>query len=254
MGGHVGEPNSSENTDSASDAIVGTDVLGRPLTDAEKRRFERVLRKHDYVGARMVALRFAHSLTKNLGRAQDVMGRADLRLVRFGWDPAQTSLVKRLCRLVWSESTNAKNEAATARAAEAMYQREMEVSVGTAEKSVEARAIELEAERALQKATKERAESSLVQLRTRFEAAGDEVNLLWLEWAQKDVVHPADMAQQTGRDVDEFYRAAERRKRHVQALLDAQAEANKANATTGGGGGARKPAGDPKRTPKEKKT
>ena len=54
-------------------AVVGTDRLGRPLTDEEKKRFGALLREHDYPGARLVALRFAYKLTRSLQRAQDLM-------------------------------------------------------------------------------------------------------------------------------------------------------------------------------------
>src|SRR5579872_4272425 len=83
--------------------ILGTERLGRPLTPDEKAVFGALLREHDYPGARLVALRFAYKLARNVARAQDLMGRADLRLVRFGWDPKEVPLVQRLCRLVWSE-------------------------------------------------------------------------------------------------------------------------------------------------------
>ncbi|HEV3189371.1 MAG TPA: hypothetical protein VGY54_02680 [Polyangiaceae bacterium] len=66
-------------------AILGTDRLGRSLTPEESKRFGALLREHDYPGARLVALRFAHKLARTRNRAQDLMGRADLRLVRLGW-------------------------------------------------------------------------------------------------------------------------------------------------------------------------
>ena len=36
-------------------AVLGTDGLGRALTDDEKKRFGARLREHDYPGARLVA-------------------------------------------------------------------------------------------------------------------------------------------------------------------------------------------------------
>src|SRR5260370_5955891 len=68
-------------------AVLGTDRLGRPLTDDEKKRFGALLREHDYPRMRLIALRFAYKLTRSKARAQDLMGRADLRFVRSGWDP-----------------------------------------------------------------------------------------------------------------------------------------------------------------------
>src|SRR4030088_2751574 len=111
-------------------AILGTAPLGRALTNEERARFGALLREHDYPGARSVALRFAYKLARSRARAQDLMGRADLRLVRFGWNPKEVSLVKRLCRLVWSEWTHAIDESDTARKAEEGFLRELEVTEG----------------------------------------------------------------------------------------------------------------------------
>src|SRR5262249_9360366 len=112
-------------------AIVGTDRLGRPLTAFEKECLGELLRVHDYVGARLVALRFALKLARNNpAAAQDLMGRADLRLVRWGWDPNEVPLVKRLCRLVWSEWTHAVAESDSAQRAEETFLKGMEVTEG----------------------------------------------------------------------------------------------------------------------------
>ena len=158
-------------------AIVGTDRLGHALTNEEKVRFGALLRQHDYPGARLVALRFAYKLTRTRARAQDLMGRADIRLVRFGWDPNDVSLVKRLCRLVWSEHTHALSETDTARLAEEGFLRELEVTEGFKAQSVEQRAVHQEARRQDQA----NARTQLEKLRASFEKAGDEVNLLWLD-------------------------------------------------------------------------
>jgi hypothetical protein len=73
------------------DPIIGTDRLERPFTDAERKYCEHLLRAHDYPGARRVALKFAYSLTHNIDRAKEVVGRASLRLVRQGWDPNKST-------------------------------------------------------------------------------------------------------------------------------------------------------------------
>src|SRR5260370_16333299 len=73
-------------------AVPGTDRLGRPLTDEEKKRLGALLRQHDYPGARLVALRFAYKLTRSRTRAQDLMGRVDLRLGPQGRDPSEGPL------------------------------------------------------------------------------------------------------------------------------------------------------------------
>jgi hypothetical protein len=201
-------------------AIVGTERLGRPLTDDEKRRFGQLLREHDYPNVRLVALRFAHKLTRARVRAQDLMDRADMRLVRFGWDPDVVLLATHLCRLVWSEWMNEKSETATARRAAEGFLRELHVTEGIAIPSMEKRATELEAQHAAQ----EHARACLAKLRASFEAAGDDVNLLFLDYAIEgmDLADVKAMAERSGRDVSEFYRARDRRRRHVMRLLAAE--------------------------------
>ena len=48
------------------------------------------------------------------------------------------------------------------------------------------------------------------------------MNLLWLDYRLAGVAEPSEMARLSGRDVDEFYRAADRRKRQTARLLAAQ--------------------------------
>jgi hypothetical protein len=196
-------------------AVLGTDRLGRPLTDEEKKRLGALLREHDYPGARLVALRFAYKLTRSRTRAQDLMGRVDLRLVRFGWDPTEVSLVRRLCRLVWSEWTHAAGESDTARRAEEAYFREMEATEGLSVQSVERQAADIEARSHAEAGAK----AQLEKLRASFETAGDELNLLWLKHALDGETDLQKMADASGRDVTEFYAAAKRRKRVVMRLL-----------------------------------
>jgi hypothetical protein len=196
-------------------AVLGTDRLGRPLTDEEKKRFGALLREHDYPGARLVALRFAHKLTRARLRAQDLMGRVDVRLVRAGWDPAEVSLVRRLCRLVWSEWTHAIEETDAARKAEEGFLREMQVTEGLAIPSVEQRA----AERETRTEAQTYAKAQIEKLRAAFEKAGDAVNLLWLDYSLEDETDLKKMAARSSRDVTEFYAAAKRRKRAVQRML-----------------------------------
>jgi hypothetical protein len=191
--------------------VLGTDPLGRPLTDEEKKRFGNLLREHDYPGARLVALRFALKLARSRLRAQDLMGRADLRLVRQGWDPSKVTLVRCLCRLVWSEWTHAEGESETARKAEEGFLRELEVTEGLVVPSIE--------QRMAAEAKRREAQAKLAKLRAFFQAAGDEVNLLWLDRSLDEEPDLQKMAKETGRDATEFYAAAKRRKRAVQRLL-----------------------------------
>jgi hypothetical protein len=195
-------------------AVIGTDKLQRPFADEEKKRFGALLRQHDYPGARFVALRFAHKLCRSRQAAQDLMGRAALRLVRSGWDPQKVSLVRCLCRLVWSEWTHAVEETAAARKAEEVFLREMEAETGGAGASPEDRA--LAEERRLD------AQRQLDELRSVFEKAGDDVNLAWLEYSRQGIDDLQVMAHLSKRDVREFYLAADRRKRHVKHLIAAK--------------------------------
>ena len=196
-------------------AFVGTERLGRPLTDDEKKRFGALLREHDYPGARLLALRFAYKLTHGIGRAQELMGRVDLRLVRFGWDPAEVPLKSCLCRLVWSEWTHGAGGTEKARKAEEVYLRDREAAEGP--------------RRAVDRTAGCRARDGLGRPATRrgaareavgaFEAAGDEINLVWLRDALDGETNLQKMAAASGRGVEEFRAAAKRRNRAVLKLL-----------------------------------
>jgi hypothetical protein len=199
---------------------VGTDRLERPLTELEKRDLSALLRRHDFVGASMVSLRFAFTLRRSRPAAQDLQGRANLRLVRQGWDPSVVTLVKCLCRFVWSEHTHEKRESATARKAEEAFLREEGIGQGAAP-SAEATVTGLETELDEEARAKQRLDS----LRSVFVAAEDRINLLWLDYRLAGVDEPSEMARLSGHDVGEFYRAADRRKRQVTRLLAAQGNA-----------------------------
>jgi hypothetical protein len=179
--------------------IVGTDRLGRPFTDEERDEAAALLRAHDFDGARKAALLFAYRRARSTPRAKDLVARASLRLLRSGWDPAEVSLKSRMLRLVWSEWTHAIEEDENQRLAEENFLRELG-EPSTAEERTEARA-------------------RLERLHERFAKAKDEVNLLWLHYTAQDIDEPKEMARLSGRKVEEFYLAADRRKRHVKALL-----------------------------------
>jgi hypothetical protein len=198
-------------------AYVGTDRLDRPLTEPEKRDLSALLRKHDLAGASVVSLRFACTLRRGQAAAQDLQERANLRLVRQGWDPSVVALVKCLCRFVWSEHTHEKRERATARKAEETFLREQGLDHGVAP-STEDQILRLEAE----DHEEARAKQQIDSLRSAFVAAGDEINVLWLDYRLAGVAEPSEMARSSGHDVGEFYRAADRRKRHTARLLAAQ--------------------------------
>jgi hypothetical protein len=198
--------------------IVGTDRLGRPFTDEEKARASTLLREHDFAGACMIALRFAYRLTHGQEAARDLLGRASERLVRWGWDPSEVPLARRMCRLVWSVWTHEKKESAVARRAEEVFLQREEVDEGRHVPTPEEQALRRE-QRNEEHA---RAMAKLEPLRARFEKAGDEVNVLWLDYQLEGIEDPKEMARRSGRAVEEFYRATDRRKRHVRALIAAQ--------------------------------
>ena len=105
-----------------------------------------LLRKHDFVGASLVSLRFAFKLSRGRAAAQDLRDRGNVRLVEQGWDPGVVTLVKCLCRFVWSEHTNEKRERLAAHKAEEVFLREQGIDHSAAQ-SPEDLAVSLETER-----------------------------------------------------------------------------------------------------------
>lgn len=73
----------------SSGNYLGTDRIGRPLTDAESKALGALLRKHRFTSATLVAVRFAWKKTGSEQAAQDLMGRVWVRFIRWGWDPAR---------------------------------------------------------------------------------------------------------------------------------------------------------------------
>jgi hypothetical protein len=195
----------------ADAAVVGTDRVGRPLTAQEKARLGRLLREHDYEGARLVARNFARKLTRGRAAdADDLMGRVDLRLFRQGWDPNEVPLVKRLCRLVWSEWTHEVESSIAAREAEERFLAETQGPEGSTVTS----------HASMRTREQVAADARLDRLQAAFEEAGDEVNLLWLKYQRAGISDLQEMADDSGRDVKEFYRAADRRRRHTSRLVE----------------------------------
>lgn len=197
---------------------VGTDRLGRALTNEERKDLEKLLRAHDFNGARRRAILFGRRLTRSLASAEDLVGRACLRLVRWGWDPNKVSLDKRLCRLVWSEWTHEKSEDATRRKAEEGFLAEMAVHEGTSSRSPEDYAVRFEEERG----EEEHAKVQIGRLRQAFVDKKDNVNLYWLEQTLEGKTDLGQMARDSGRTVEEFAAARKRRTRIVADLLAEQ--------------------------------
>ncbi len=198
-------------------AFPGTDRLGRALTDAEKKDLAALLRAHDFVGASLVALAFAFKLTRSQPAAQDLRGRANLRLVRHGWDPRVVTLVKCLCRYTWSEWTHQLEDTVAARNAEEVFLREREVLEGKHERTHEDRAVEVQ--ESFDRKT--RARTHIDSLRFAFEQSNDQVNLDWLKYAEQEITSVAEMVKLSGHTPQEFYDAADRRKRLVKKILAA---------------------------------
>jgi hypothetical protein len=234
----------------SSGKYVGTKALGRPLTKAESQQLAALLRRHDFVGASMVALRFAYKRAGGRQSACDVMGRINRRLVETGWDPNEVPLVKRLCRLVWSECHHDLREKAAARRAEEVYLREREVPAEAppaapqrgdplrpparepVAPSYEHSLARLDAE-ATDDARRARELDAmrkwLNELRAGFRAKGDEANLVYLEQHMKGNSDLQTMARVSGLPVEAFYAAQKRRKRAVEKII-----AEKAGAARGG--------------------
>jgi hypothetical protein len=185
------------------------------LTDDEKKRFGALLREHDYPDARLVALRFAYGLSGRRVSARDLMGRVDLRLVRQGWDPREVPLVRRLCRLVWSEWTHSTEADDAASRATERYFHELQATEGVSVPSAEQRVV---AQEASQRA-RERAQAQLDKLRAAFVKAGDVINVAWLDAMLDDVTDLQEVAKRLKCEVSELYRATDRRKRLVRRLL-----------------------------------
>jgi hypothetical protein len=234
----------------SSNNYLGTDRLGRPLTDAENKQLGKLLRQNDFAGASLVALRFAYKLTRSRERSRDLMGRANLRLVRTGWDPNAVLLVKRMCRLVWSEFNNQIRETDVARRAEEVFLREEGIDADPIaaarshddplRQKKEPVRLATSAEELAVRAESEREDDArdarevgelrgqMGRLRDAFQASKDEVNLIWLEHFMKGKTDPAEIARASGRDVADFYAAKKRRDRAVRKIQGVDADEEKA--------------------------
>ena len=224
----------------SSGNYLGTDRLKRALTNAERDQLAKVLRKHGFVEASVVALRFAYKLTRSRERARDLIGRVNLRLVCTGWDPNEVALVKRLCRLVWSEHTHQKRETDVSRRAEEGFLREEGIhgelapvapqrgdplrakKEGLMASSPEQHVLRLEEEReedARREAKLVEMRGDLKKLRDIFEAKKDDTNVIYLDQWMAGTADVTKMTADTGRDPEEFYAAQKRRKRVIERFL-----------------------------------
>ncbi len=235
----------------SSGNYLGTDRIGRSLTDGESGRLDKLLRDHGFRAASVKAFRFALKLTKTRGRAQDVVSRANLRLVCTGWDPNAVSLQKRLLRLVWSKFTHDRREEVVGRRVEEEFLREEGIHGPVppaaaargdplqpspkepAVSSIEQEAITLEEEQAELAARRKKLDALIERLR----ANEDEVAIEYLELRRQGIVSPAKMVEACGRDVDVkvFYEAARRVQRLVERIAGEKPGARPGNDENEGG-------------------
>jgi hypothetical protein len=194
----------------------GTDTLGRPYTAAERVALGKALVAHGFHAAHGAAIAFAYKKTHNPAHAEDIVGRVLLRLVRQGWDPAEVPLKVRLCRLVFSEWTHWLAERKAQREAERIFAHDLALIENPHTMSAEDRK-EYEAREAAREAA---AEARIEKMRAAFREAGDDVNLEWLDYTERGIDSLDEMARLSRREVTEFYRATERRKRVTNRLID----------------------------------
>jgi hypothetical protein len=218
----------------SSGNYLGTNRIGRPLTDAESRRLDKLLIASGFRVVSVHAFRFALRLAKTKGRAEDVVSRANLRLVCTGWDPNVVSLQRRMLRLVWSEFTHDRREEVLGRRLEEEFLREQGIHGPVpppaaargdplrpppkepAASSVEQEAIALEEEQAELADRRKKLDELIARLR----ANEDQVALEYLEFRRQGTVSPAEMVEACGRKVDVkvFYEAARRVQRLVERI------------------------------------
>lgn len=190
----------------------------REVTSDERLRFEEMLLGQDLATAQRIALGYAFRRTRSQVMARQLRDDAlALLWERASWDPAKgPALPVVLCGIIRSQLSHEKES----REAREELEQESLADPSTAPDTIEspedlALAVDEKGEDDAQ------ATADQEWLRRAFEAAGDEVNLLWLKLALDGVPadDPAAMAEAAGRDVNDFYRAQERRKRHLRRLL-----------------------------------
>jgi hypothetical protein len=191
-----------------------------PPTAEERARLEERLLEHDLEGALIVAMNCAMKKTRdNEMMARQLVMRARAKLwERCSWDPKKVKLDKYLCGVIRSEVSHDAETEATRREEESEYLAEAETIGGRYEPSPEDLAVRHEESGE----TRGEAVRELDKLRAHFVAAGDEVNVLWIDYSLEGIDEPAAMARLSGRDVKEFYRASDRRVRLVQRMLAAR--------------------------------
>jgi len=192
----------------------------RLLSKEEEIRFTELLVAHDVEGALVKAFLYAMKRTDEDERlARELQLRAySLLWERRTWDPSKFTLAAYLCGVVRSLVSHDARERETRDEYEEAAATETATLQARHAPSPEDMAVEMEqADENRRNALRE-----LEPLRQAFVEARDKTNLVWMKLRLDGLETPAEMAAATGIDVNEFYRAKERRDRHVKRLVAAR--------------------------------
>jgi hypothetical protein len=189
----------------------------REPTAAEREAFDELLLGEDLEGACVQALDYALGLTgKNETMARQLVLHARTLLwERCSWNPDKVTLGAFLCGIVRSERSTEARRAVNERGNEVEYLTELVTLEGADAKSPE----ELLATDEESEAARAEAAQKLEELKAHFVATGDEVNLDWIGHCLDGIDDLAEMARLSGRKVEDFYRARDRRVRLVQSRI-----------------------------------
>ncbi len=188
----------------------------REPTEEERAAFEEMLLDEDIEGAIVRAKAYAMKLTRRNETMARQMAEDAFRLAweRCTWDREKVSLGRYLVGVVRSEFSNAARDGAAEREEAEEYMTELETLSGPTAPSPESANID-RGERTVSEAEAAR---EIDEVRRILDERGDTVGLLALSYMLDDVFEPADMARLSGRPVEDFYRAADRRSRLVDKL------------------------------------
>ena len=189
----------------------------REPTAQERAAFDELLLGEDLEAALVKALDYAMTLTrKNETMARQLVLHARTLLwERCSWNPDKVPLGAFLCGIVRSEWSHEARRAVTERKNEVEYLTEVDTIDGSAVRSPEDLLVADEESDEGRAA----AAAELEKLDAHFAATGDEVNREWIEHSLAGIDDLAEMARLSGRKVEEFYRARDRRVRYVERLL-----------------------------------
>jgi DNA-directed RNA polymerase specialized sigma24 family protein len=191
-------------------------------TDAERAAFDEMLLGEDLEGAEVRAYDYALRLTgKNPTMARQLVKQARTRLwERCSWNPKSCPLGAYLCgavRSIWStEARRAVNQRET----EVEYLTELDPFQDA--QGVSPEDMHVAREESLR--ARDQAARELAAFKAHFEESGDQVNVLWIEYALDGVDGVAEMVARSGLRPEDFYRAHDRRVRYVERLKEKKTE------------------------------